>query len=888
MYNSALHLDEQILTALATQRLLGDERKRAEQHLDDCDSCRSAVVMLARLSLIGTEAPVEIGHTPPATDVTIGGKYRVVRLLGVGAMGVVFEAEDLELHRKVAVKLVRERMHGDLRNEARMLAQIAHPNVVAVYEVGSANGQDFVVMELVAGTTLDAWLAVGSRAPRDIARVIADAARGLSTAHAAGILHRDIKPTNLLVGSDGRTRVTDFGLATAATDGSRGELAGTPRYMAPEALRGAASPASDQYSLGVTLRESLSETAPGWLRRIAARATEEDPARRFSDLDAMATALDPERRALRRAWLALGAAGLIGVSAVAVARVTGDADPPPRCAPVLEVPWDAGALRVQFAASARPHAARTVELVLGALARYREAWLVERSAGCTATRIEGVQSEAALDRRTACQDQALDELRARIAVLATATPEVVDRAVPLVESLPRPGDCARDPRSLEPQGRALLTKLATARAREEAGAIEAALTDTRALGVEADQLASPIVSAEHRLLLGELLVAAGGAPSARAAEATLREALMHAGRAGDARLQTRIWIALLVTVGNAQARSETALEWEAFARAAAAGITDDRLLTASLDHAAAIARFPLQRWGEAIQLLEHSLALRRAELGEHAWLVGKTETALCTSLRQAGRSSDALAYCRKGLATLRAALGPAHPEVATAMTALASAVSTSGAYAEARTLNEQALAILERTFGPGHAKVTSVLNNLGAVLERLGDTKGSVELARRVVEIRRQSLGPADPRTAAAETNLAIHLDDLGEKIEARALLEHALATQRRIYGDLHPDVGNTLSVLGTLDLELGRRALARRELEQSIAAYEGSVGKTHHDLVHPLASLAEVLLAERDRVGAIRLLERALALPELEPGQREAVADMLRDARPPKPSSHR
>ncbi len=202
-------------------------------------------------------------------DAPASGRYTVEKLLGAGGMGVVYVAYDRELKRRVALKVLRPESRSSpadeaLQQEAQSMARLTHANVVTVYDVGRLeDGRVFVAMELVEGTSLRKWLA-GPRRPREVLARFIDAGRGLAAAHEAGLVHRDFKPDNVLVADSGAVRVADFGLARSAHSASpEKDLAGTPRYMAPEQLAGkAADERSDQYSYCLALYEALYQQHP--------------------------------------------------------------------------------------------------------------------------------------------------------------------------------------------------------------------------------------------------------------------------------------------------------------------------------------------------------------------------------------------------------------------------------------------------------------------------------------------------------------------------------------------------------------------------------------------------------------------------------------------------
>ncbi|HKA88906.1 MAG TPA: serine/threonine-protein kinase, partial [Haliangiales bacterium] len=258
------------------------------------------------------------------------GRYVILDKLGAGGMGVVYSAYDDELDRRVALKLINPQgsptaAQNRLVREARTMAKLQHPHVVAVYDAQTVGDAIYVAMELVPGVDVGAWRAARPRELREIVHVFVGAGRGLAAAHAAGIVHRDFKPANVLVGDDGRARVADFGLALAAGGdadepdaGAQGETSsrvtrdgervGTPAYMSPEQHRGEpATELSDQFSFCMSLYEAVcgerpfsvaqlesgelpspeAPGAPAWLRAILARGLQRDPAARFPSMDAL-------------------------------------------------------------------------------------------------------------------------------------------------------------------------------------------------------------------------------------------------------------------------------------------------------------------------------------------------------------------------------------------------------------------------------------------------------------------------------------------------------------------------------------------------------------------------------------------------------------------------
>jgi len=314
------------------------------------------------------------------------GRYRVERELGGGGMGLVYAAHDPELGRKVAVKLVRLEESGKtdpsqgrarLLREAQAMAQLTHPNVIAIHDVGTFGDQVFIAMEYVDGSTLTDWLAADPRTWPEIVSMFVQAGRGLAAAHSKGILHRDFKADNVWVGDDDRARVLDFGLARATRTGNGEELRspaaqpgdeekprppigmveapvtepgrflGTPPYMAPEQLMGERGDArSDQFSFCVALYQALyaelpftgdtvaallqemkerkikeppkSSRVPSWLRRVLLRGLSPDRGDRYESMERLLDELAPRAPVARRRILVATAMAVLAAALVLV------------------------------------------------------------------------------------------------------------------------------------------------------------------------------------------------------------------------------------------------------------------------------------------------------------------------------------------------------------------------------------------------------------------------------------------------------------------------------------------------------------------------------------------------------------------------------------------
>jgi serine/threonine protein kinase len=384
-------LSDDRLLAFVQGELPLSEREVIESHVDSCRSCFRLVGAALRLAPAAPEEPAEPEDGPQASDflelpTTIGGRYEVRELIGQGGAGAVYRAFDVQLKRPIAFKVVRaprskpggvESMQARLLREARAMAQISHPNVVTVYDVGSIEDRVFIVMELVEGRTLAQWTSEPHRSWRDVVAAFIQAGRGLAAAHVVGLVHRDFKPLNVLVGADGRVRVTDFGLARparaeenhgsipppAASSRGRSEwtltrtegLIGTPAFMAPEQFAGETVDArSDQFSFCVALFSALYGVHPfapegpdrppvaelamrvvaGQVRQppedkgippaifeVLRRGLDPDPDRRHLTMDALIRELDVELMRTKSRPIALRVALVLAAAALAAGAI---------------------------------------------------------------------------------------------------------------------------------------------------------------------------------------------------------------------------------------------------------------------------------------------------------------------------------------------------------------------------------------------------------------------------------------------------------------------------------------------------------------------------------------------------------------------------------------
>jgi tetratricopeptide (TPR) repeat protein len=837
-------------------------------------------------------------------------RYIVLQCQGRGGMGIVYSAYDPKLDRKVALKLLHDSDLSDRRRdrlvrEARVLAQLAHPNIVVVFDVDNFADHLFLTMELVAGPTLRAWLRQ-PRAWRDVVRVFLEGGRGLAAAHAAHVIHRDFKPENVLLGFDGRARVADFGLARsiadASNDGSAGGSAsglGTPGYRSPEQKAGGQVDArSDQYSFCVALFEGLhgrrpDETrgasevrAPAHLRRVLERGLCAAPAERYPTMVELLADLARDPRAAR---LRVAAVAIPVVAAVGLTTMLRGPDQPEPCrggAQKLAGVWDdttRRAGRAAFAATQKPFAAAAWGYVERTLDRGGAAWVEQWTQACEATRVRGEQSEELLDLRMDCLDARRLEIKALVDQLTRADEELVKNASKETQSVIDFDQCrhtdalrqvVRPPRDAVMRIRlgAVRMLLAEGAALRSAGKYGKAVAQARTALAEARELHYAPIEADAQLLLALAQEQANEYP---AAVAGLLEAVAQAEAARDDHTRARGLIGLVRVLAR-MARYDEAQGYDKLAEAAVGRAGGGDELHALVLAARLQLRKQRGRNNEALALSEQLVALREREAEAHPDLLAAALVSLGDSYRLVGRHDESIAVTRRARDIFERVLGEAHPFTAQAINNIGAAYGASNQLAEALPYFERALAIREAAFGPDHPTVAVSSENVGTALAQLGQLDRALPLVERALSIEENRHGSMHPAVATSLWSLASVQLRRGDAAAARSAGRRALAIYEAKHVLDHRDVADASQLVAEAELALGHAAVALPLAERANAIYERQP-KLRVELAQTRFTLARALGANgRDLARARKL---AIAARDVFAADGEPLRKNLHDA---------
>lgn len=788
-----------------TSVMLGDEV--VNRTLDD-DSDAPTAVLGREFEPVSAE-PVRL----PGTTL---GRYLVTGELGAGGMGRVLRAHDPQLDRDVALKVLRRGPSGRPRSsararlvrEARALAQLSHPNVAAVFDVDASDDVVYIAMELVHGVTLAEWLRdEPSRA--EVCTVFEAAGRGLAAAHAAGIVHRDFKPGNVMVATGiraegtlaSRVRVLDFGLARGFSDGSAshesgpltgedldvlqsgvnltddaltrdGAVMGTPAYMAPEQHCGAPPDAStDQFAFCVTLIEALTgrrpfvaSDAPTLLDQKLRGELQVDlppdlprPLRRAimrgltGDPAQRWPSMQPLLAALGprgRSWTRLGGLGVAAVGLASVAWLATDA--PDHCAELADstvwwTPERADAVRKTAAAANLPDGAPDIDALEQSLQSYADAWATARVAACEAARTETADADTAAGHIACLQDRRRTAI-AVVDMLVSATEQTLPGTLKGAKTLPKIEACANGKRKGQTQTESESTP-------------------------ELEAIRERLAQANAFELAGQY----------QQAQDAARDAVEQAREAGQERLLAAASFRLGRSLGwgGRYPESERALR-EAFFVASQAGAHD--LAFQAADSLVFIVGDPQARYEDALSWAEHA----QRELDQLP-VDAETEAMLNHSvgLMHARHSNPeaALEHLRKAIALMGQAWGPDDPRLGVPYTNLGNSLMATKQYAEARAAYIGAHERVVQRFGPEHPQVGLALSNVSMAKLDDGDVDGAVADAFEALRVCKATLRPDHHHVANTQYQLGRALRMASRYEEAIAHLETASAVLAELEG---------------------------------------------------------------------------------------------------------
>lgn len=777
------------------------------------------------------------------------GRYRIAGRIGAGGMGEVYRAHDPQLQRPLAIKLLRPSAHAAnaaararMLREARALASISHPNVVEVFEVGSRDEGVFIAMELIDGATIRDWIADGSPSWRAIVQAYVQAGRGLQAAHEVGLLHRDFKPSNVIMGVDDRARVLDFGLAKQADEPSRlseslrvpsgqvgdltltGSLLGTPAYMAPECLRGESwSEAADQFSFCVALWEGLFGGRPyaaddtEGLRRLAEagrvvrprgtpvpaliidallRGLHPDPSRRWSsmrtllhEIEAPAQPRGPLRAmAFAAGWLGWKVA--VGAALVMLFPSSQDTDPCVVVEAERDEDWsDLRRTQIRDMFVEQELEQRWTAFETSVDARMQVVPQAYASA-CEAVRSDDGVVPPTI--QLACLRQRYVRLATLLEATQTADAEQLVRIVSAVEGIDA-SECDDVPEGVVPATAATFVAQADARL------------------AQVDVLRTEDRYDDAARMLAELAKEAsvlGYAPLSATIE----------NRRGD--------------VDITRGKHEGAEEAWASAHHYAIGHSEHRIAMEAAAKLAHLLGVELSRTEEGLQWARHSEAaaarLGKADPRAHLWRT----------------------------------LGNIH--------------FNAGQREQAEDMFERAAVSLQEDTTATHAERISALRQLGNVYLHLRKPQRSREYFARALELAEVNTGPQGHDAAALTFNLALATNvATGDPTEALPLYERAATTYATIW-DSHPDLGDALFQWGHTLAAVGRYEEAEAKMREGIEMLAAGIGEQHAYVLDCRANLIEVLLSRGGVDEAAELTVSVLADVHASVGQAHPLAARL------------
>jgi eukaryotic-like serine/threonine-protein kinase len=870
---------------LAARTLAPDDLGEIETHIASCRECRKLLVSLEQTN---ADDCVSTAKGAPLSQV---GRYTLVQCIGQGGMGTVYAAHDPQLDRRVAIKIVRHEVaeHGGVERlvrEGRALARLSHANVVSVFDAGVDQNRVYVVMELVDGQNLASWL---RERPRDIAetvRMFVAAARGIAAAHRAGVIHRDVKPENVLVDRDGVAKVADFGLASHISVKDSDErltmpnaVMGTPAFMSPEQRRGEeVGPATDQYSLCDSLQRALLDEqprrkVPAWLASVLGRGLAPDAAARFPSMDDLVAALDVDARRRRRSRLTAVGVGVIGVvtltafglgrvaeaetdSMLAACNIAGDE----RAA--LWTERDRNAAEKALLATNNPFAIEIASRVRRLGDRYTEKLANVEARVCAhaprnaASRTVALESLACLDDRREAFARAIEALRA--SNVDTAHAVSAFQTLEAVEDCETPAILAENrAASATPLGAAtraqVKSELDAASRLQSLGSLDAAVAHARR-AVELARPSGGVMLARALITLGATVNYIEGPI---ASEKAYREALTIAEITGADHVRAVAMVNMMNSVARIAGREKEALSLGPLAEAAIE--RTDKALLVKVHESAGIAKMGLGQVAEALADFQAALASARTWLAPDDPKLVHYLHGVALALGQLGRFDEADATYTEAVKIGTEAYGADHPETAGIRIHLVSQRAWVGNCPQ-QTLTELAQI---RTALTGVLPADSVeLLQISRVMSACHRLRAQYDEALGELRARQDVLVTAG---RAKSDEMAAAWIDLGDVELARKNLraardyfKRALTETEALVGVNDVRVAVPLLGIGLVELAAKRPASAIAPVERALAVYMAGSGSAVDIAAAQLRLSYALGHAKRDRVRARQLAEAA------------------------------
>lgn len=854
-------------------------------------ACPACAFKGALLPVGGTEA----GGATSEPRVHYFGDYALLGEVGKGGMGVVYRARQVSLNRIVALKVIRVgRLASDadvlrFKQEAESAANLKHPNIVTIYEIGKYDGQHYYSMEFVKGQNFEQLVREQPMPAPQAAQYLKTIAEAIHFAHEKETIHRDLKPTNILIDEFNQPRITDFGLARRTQLDQRltvtGQILGTPAFMAPEQAAGASTtigPKTDVYGVGAVLYFLLTQRAPFTaeslpallalvggpeppvspralnpgvprdLETICLKCLDKDPARRYRSAKDLSEELGrfcrgepilarpPTMVGRAWRWCARNRAVASSLAAAALVLVAGTA----------VSAWEAVRAKAEAAKSQQ-------------IARFLQDML------------KGVGPSVALGRDTTMLREILDKTAERVGKELKNQPAARADLQTIIGNVYSELGLYGKAEAMHREVLATVTKLYGPEHEEVATALcnlgsalqsQSKLLDAERLDRQALAMRRKLLGNEHRdvaISLENLAEVLGLEGKLAEAETMLREVVAIQKRVlGNEHPDVATSIQNVAQTLRMEGKFEQAeaMEREALAMRKKLLGNEHPDVATSLNGVAAV----LEEEGklnEAESLYRQALTLRRKVLGNEHPGVAESLNNLAILFQDQGKLPEAEATHREALEIYRKVLGARHPDVANSLNNLALVLRDEVKLADAENLEREALALWKTIYGPEHFQVATALNSLAAILSDQGNLTEAEAMQRQALAMQKKLLGAQHPAVATSLNNLAAIVRDEGRFAEAEELQRESLAMQKQLLGPEHIIVATCLNNLGGVLQQQAKLADAEAAYRDALAMQRKLLGSDHPDVARSLHNLGDVLREQGKLAEAEQTLREALAM---------------------------